>query len=117
MYTPVLVQTPQIKLNNYAQTGKTVRKNSKAVCDICDLFVYIKCGAINPLSYDEAVKSQSNILLVYNVCCLNAVPNIGMLDISRDDECNLDEIVDVSAAGTEMTCLTVSIREVIIFSM
>ena len=67
----------------------------------CDICLFTKCGSINPLSYDEAVESQSNILLVCNVCCLNAVPNIGMLDTSRDDECNLDEIVDVSAVGTE----------------
>jgi hypothetical protein len=36
---------------------------------------------------------------------------IGMLDTCRHDECNQDEVVDVSAVGTENECLTDSIGE------
>lgn len=62
-----------------------MRSNAKAVaCDICDQFVHIKCGNISDYKYNKAVKLQSEVPLVCNVCCLQAVPNIGLIDESMD---------------------------------
>lgn len=52
--------------------GKLVRINAKAVaCDFCDAFVHIKCGNIASKIYELAVRSNSDIPLVCNRCCMN----------------------------------------------
>ncbi|XP_051950049.1 uncharacterized protein LOC127620831 [Xyrauchen texanus] len=76
--------------------GKAVRINAKAVaCDFCDAFVHIKCGNIASKIYELAVKSNSDIPLACNRCCMNEMCHANGTDCLEETmHCSGDSLVD-----------------------
>ncbi|KAG1926331.1 hypothetical protein F2P79_024956 [Pimephales promelas] len=76
--------------------GKAMRINAKAVaCDFCDAFVHIQCGNITSKIYDLAVRSNSDIPLACNRCCLNEMCHANVIDCLEESmHCSGDSLDD-----------------------